>query len=235
MWSKVLPFIKRYFFLGILLIAFISFFSLHLSNYLTITTLKDYQHTVQQWAITHYSIAIIVYMLIFAILIACTIPCATFLTLVGGFLFGNIAFFYALFSTTLGGFILFFAIRNAVGTRIINNSRGWIKKFEHGFQENAFNYLLTLRLIPIFPCWISNITAGLLDVPIKTFLTATIIGVAPSTLIYAMAGRGLGKILSNEKMPIAELIFTPSIILPLFGLALLSIAPVIYKSIKKSH
>jgi uncharacterized membrane protein YdjX (TVP38/TMEM64 family) len=170
---------------------------------------------------------------VFTSLIACGIPCATFLTLLGGFLFGSIAILYSEFAITLGGLILFFVVRMTFGSAIAKSSAKWIKKLEHGFQENAFNYLLTLRLIPIFPCWMSNISAGVLNVPVTTFLSATLIGIFPSTLVYALAGRSLDQLLVSPEIPLSSLILTPSILLPLIGLALLSLLPVLYKSVKK--
>lgn len=227
--------LSRYSLLGILILASIAFFYFHLYDYLTLTNLKNYQSAAMQWTTTHYSLAVTLYILIFSILIACAIPCATFLTLLGGFLFSTIAILYAEFSITFGGMLLYLAVRTAIGSRIAAKRSGWIKKIEAGFRQNAFNYLLTLRLVPIFPCWISNIGAGILNVPIKTFLSATALGILPATVIYVLAGRGLDKILTDDQTPILNIIFTPSVLFPLLGLAILSLSPVIYKCVKKPN
>ena len=231
--KQILKNTMQFLLLGILLLICVSFFYFHLYDYLNLDIFKYYQTAAQQWTDSHYHLAVTMYMLIFTALIACAIPCATFLTLLGGFLFGTIAILYAELGTTLGGLILFLAVRTAIGSRIAAKSTGWIKKLETGFQQNAFNYLLTLRLIPIFPCWISNIASGMLNVPIKTFLAATILGIFPSTAIYALAGRSLDKILMDTTKPISSIIFTPSILFPLLGLAILSLFPVIYRYVKK--
>lgn len=224
---------RNYVLLGLLILASASFFYFRLYDYLTLDMLKTYKSVIQEWTIHHYYTSVFIYIVIFFTLIACAIPCATFLTLLGGFLFGNIAILYATFSITFGGMILFLAIRTTLGTRIAARATGWIKKLEDGFQENAFNYLLTLRLVPIFPCWISNIGAGVLNIPLMTFLSATVLGVLPATIIYVMAGRGLDKVLMSDKTPVLDIILTPSVIFPLLGLSLLSLLPIIYKTIKK--
>lgn len=225
--------IRKYFFLSFLLLVFILFFYFRLYDYFTFGMLKKYQIDAQIWTAKHYECALIIYILIYTAMIACAIPCATFFTLLGGFLFGNIAIIYAVFSTTLGGLILFLAVRTAIGSGIATQSRGWIKKMEQGFQQNAFHYLLSLRLMPIFPCWISNIAAGTLNVPITTFILATVLGILPATIIYVMAGRGLDKLLADEQSPLLDVVLTPSVFFPLLGLALLSLFPVIYKHVKK--
>jgi len=227
-------FLLRHSFLTILILACILFFYFHLYDYLTLETLKSYQSAAEEWTVTHYSLAVSIYITIFTILIACAIPCATFLTLLGGVLFNMIAILYAEFSITFGGTILYLAVRTAIGSHFAARSTGWIKKIEAGFKQNAFNYLLTLRLLPIMPCWVSNIAAGMLNVRLKTFVTATALGILPSTIIYVLAGRGLDTILTEDKTPILYIIFTPSVLLPLLGLAILSLFPVIYKWVKKS-
>lgn len=213
-----------------LLIVFL-YFGIH--RYVTLDTLRKYQFVIQSWTQHHYILSVFLYLLIFSFLIACTIPCGTILTMFGGFLFGYIAILYAVFSTTFGGMILYFAIRTSIGTRVAEKSSGWIKKMEQGFQRDAFHYLLSLRLIPVLPCWISNIAAGMLNVPLKTFIMATIVGITPSIIIYVMAGRSLDTLLSTQGTPIDKLLFSPSIFFPLLGLAFLSLFPVIYRYTKR--
>ena len=227
--------VKKWCLLGVLVLLLFVFFYFHLYQYLTFDTVKKYHASAQTWTMAHYKSAVCLYVLTFVALIACAIPCATLFTLIGGFLFGVIALIYAVFATTLGGVILFLAVRTAVGARIAANSTGWIKTMEAGFQKNAFNYLLMLRLVPIFPCWISNVSAGALNVPLKTFISATVLGILPSTFIYIMAGRGLGKFFTAKQTPNLSLILTPSIFFPLLGLAILSLFPVFYKCAKKRN
>lgn len=225
---------RKYLFILIILIILMSFSYFELHRYFTLEMLSRYQQELQNWTKSHYFYSVMIYFILFTSLIACGIPCATFLTLLGGFLFGSIAVLYAELATTLGGLCLFLIVRTTFGHILARSSARWIKKLEHGFQENAFNYLLTLRLMPIFPCWMSNISAGVLNVPVKTFLLATMLGIFPSTLIYGLAGRSLDELLSSQ-IPLSHLLLKPSILLPLIALALLSLLPVLYKSVKKKN
>lgn len=224
----------HYAILGILILAFILFFYFHLYDYLTLSTLKYYQFEAKAWTAAHYQLAVSFYIIIFISLIACAIPCATFLTLLGGFLFDAMAILYAECSITLGGAILYLVVRTTLGSRFAVRPTGWIKKIEIGFRQDAFNYLLTLRLLPIMPCWVSNIAAGILNVPFNIFISATALGVLPSTVVYVLAGRGLDTILKEDKTPLLSTLSTPSVLFPLLGLAILSLFPMIYKRIKKN-
>lgn len=182
---------KKWSLLIFLALIFIAFFGLRLHHYLNLATFEHYQLLLQNWTNKHYHAAVTIYLFSFILLVACAAPCSAIFTFVGGFLFGFIAIFYAELSVTLGGLILFFAVKTSLGSHIATQSSKWIKKMEHGFQENAFRYLLILRLVPIFPCWISNIAAGALNVPLKTFINATILGALPATIILVIIGNQL--------------------------------------------
>lgn len=225
--------LRKWSLLGLLLILCVLFFYFDLHHYLNLETIRKYQSFAQTWTALHYQYAVLLFICIYTLMIACAIPGGTILTLLGGFLFGMMAFFYVLLGTVLGGVILFYAVRMAISSHIAQLSSKWIKTVERGFQRNAFMYLVTLRLIPIFPCWVSNITAGALNVPLSVFITATIIGVTPATLIYVMVGRGLDKIISSSATIGFGILLTPSILFPLLALAFLSLFPVIYKGIKR--
>src|SRR5579883_772452 len=84
--------------LAILVLLCCAFFYFHLQKYLSFETVKTYHTAAQEWTKLHYQYAVTLYIMVFALLIACTIPCATFFTLMGGFLFGSIALLYAVFS-----------------------------------------------------------------------------------------------------------------------------------------
>ena len=220
----------QYAFLILLLLAFILFFYFHLYDYLSLNSLKYYKTEAQAWTAAHYSLAVSLYMIIFIILIACAIPCATILTLVGGFLFDIIAILYAEFSITLGGLILYLAVRTTLGSRLAARSTGFIKKIEAGFKQDA----LIIFVSASYPsCLWVNVAAGILNVPVKHFIPCYLLGILPATIIYVLAGRGLDAILMEDNTPILNILFTPLVLFPLLGLAVLSLFPVIYKWIKK--
>ena len=139
-------------------------------------------------------------------------------------------------AATLGASILFLAVKTSLGSILAKQGSRWIVRLEEGFQENAFSYLLVLRLLPLFPFWIINIVAGLLNVPLRTFSMATLIGIVPGTLIFVAIGHGLGGILDKGGSPNFSIIFSAPILLPLIGLSILSVMPILYKKYKaKQH
>jgi len=230
---NLFTFLKRWFLIGVLVLLLFLFYYFRLYQYLSFDAIRASQFTMKEWTAAHYLASLSLYLGLFILIIACGIPGATFLTIVGGFLFGPIAIVYSIFGTTLGGLVLFLAVRSAFGSIIKQKSTGWIKQMETGFQKNAFFYLLSLRLMPILPCWISNVSAGALNVPLLTFLSATVIGITPACIIYVLAGQGLDQFFASQTSPHLSTLLTPSIFFPLLGLAILSLFPVFYKGIRK--
>ena len=102
-------------------------------------------------------------------------------------------------------------------------------RLEAGFNDNAFSYLLALRLIPVAPFWVVNIIPGLTRMKLSAFLLATFIGIMPGTMVFVAVGRGFDTILASGQTPDLSVLSSPSILIALGGLGALSLMPVIYK------
>ena len=111
--------------------------------------------------------------------------------------------------------------------------RDWVERkfgdrlepIQAGFAKNAFSYLLTLRLIPIFPFFLVNLVSGLTRVNLGAYVVATALGIIPGTFVYAYAGRQLGTINSLKE------IASPNVLLAFTLLGLLALVPVLYRRI----
>ena len=133
---------------------------------------------------------------------------------------------------TIGATCVFLAARTALGDVLRRKAGPWMTKLETGFQDNAFSYLLTLRLVPIAPFWLVNLVPAFFGVPLGTYVITTLVGIVPGTVVYASVGNGLGATLDAGADPDLGAIFQPAVLLPLVGLALLSLMPAVYKRIK---
>lgn len=169
-------------------------------------------------------------MMLYILAVAISIPGAVFLTLAGGFLFGVLwGVLLVVISATLGATLLFFAVRTALGEWLSKKASGWISRMRQGFQHNAFSYLLTLRLIPLFPFWVVNIVPALLNVSAKTFISATFIGIIPGSTVYVLVGNGLSQVFASNQTPNLGIIFEPRVLGPLLALAALSLIHALYQ------
>jgi uncharacterized membrane protein YdjX (TVP38/TMEM64 family) len=212
--------------LGLLVAAWIVFMLAGGYRYLTFSALAQNREwlcgLVQQWGI----LAAFVYIMVYAMLVALSVPGAAILTIAGGFLFGTwIGGLCAVIGATLGATAIFLAARGGLGG-LAQRAGRFAGKLEAGFRADAFNYLLVLRLVPIFPFWLVNLVPALVGVRLPTYVLATFLGIVPGTFVYASLGNGLGSLVEEPDLAI---IFKPSLLVPIAGLALLALVPVGYK------
>jgi len=129
--------------------------------------------------------------------------------------------------TTLGAAGVFLAAR--FGLQGLGESPGKrAKQIAEGFRANAFSYLVVLRLVPIFPFTLVNIAAAISGIPPRTYILGSLVGITPSTLIYASLGDMLSEIAQHDQLPDANLMLEPRFLIPLLGLACLALLPVLF-------
>ena len=209
------------------------FFGFGLDNYVDLAVLREHRNALQEFVSNHAVLAVLAYIGAYIVVTAVSCPAASLLTLSGGFLFGVAgASAYTVIGATVGATLVFMAAKSSLGEPLRRRSGGFLRRMENGFSENALSYMLVLRLIPVFPFWAVNLAPAFLGVGLRTYVLGTFIGIIPGTVIYALAGAGIGGILdSGGELGLGNLL-TPPIIGGLAGLAILSLLPVVYKRVR---
>lgn len=224
---------KRILTLAAIVTAMAGAFYFDLGQYLSFDALRENRQFLLSWYSEHQVMTIIIFSGLYATMVAVSLPGAVWMTLAGGFLFGTVqAAVYVVVSATTGAVIIFLIARYTLSDFFHAKSGAALRKMETGFQQNALNYLLVLRLVPLFPFWLVNLVPALLGVKLRTYVLATFFGIMPGSLVYCSVGNGLGAVFDAGETPDLGIIFTPDILLPILGLALLSLIPVLYKKIK---
>ena len=172
---------------------------------------------------------------LYALATALSVPGASILTITGGFLFGTwLGGGLAVVGATIGATLVFLAAKTALGDALRARAGGALERMRAGFQEDAFSYLLVLRLVPLFPFWLVNLVPAFLGVSLAVYVPATFLGIIPGGLVYASVGNGLGALIEAGGSPDLSIIFKPQILGPILGLALLAMIPVAYKRWRRS-
>jgi uncharacterized membrane protein YdjX (TVP38/TMEM64 family) len=141
---------------------------------------------------THYFGALATFMGIYVAAIALSVPGGALLTIAGGLLFGwLVGGIAAAVAATVGATLVFLIVRNALSGYVERRFGPRMAKLAQGFQADAFNYLLFLRLVPAFPFFLVNLAPALFGVRTGTFVVTTFIGILPGTFAYAFFGAGL--------------------------------------------
>jgi uncharacterized membrane protein YdjX (TVP38/TMEM64 family) len=224
---------KRLLPLVVLVAGLVVFFALDLHRYLSFEVLRDNREALLNWVRQNGLLAALVYMAIYAVAIAFSLPGGLVLSITGGFLFGTLwGSLYIVIGATVGATALFMIAKSALGDFLRAKAGPWLQKMEAGFRENALSYLLVLRLVPLFPFFVVNLVPAFLGVPLSTYVIGTFFGIMPGVFVFASVGAGLGSIFDKGETFSAAGILTPQIVIALMGLAVLALIPVIYKKRK---
>ncbi len=210
-----------------------AFFGTGLNRYLSFEALRDHREDLLGLYEANKLLAIVGFMLIYALVVALSVPGATWMTLAGGFLFGTFqATLYVVTAATLGSLAVFLLAKYCLADFFRAKAGKSIEKMERGFASNALSYLLFLRLVPLFPFWLVNLVPAFLGVSTRTFVIGTLVGIVPGTAVFCSVGNGLGAVFDSGGTPDLKIIFQPEILGPILALAVLSLVPILYKKYK---
>jgi uncharacterized membrane protein YdjX (TVP38/TMEM64 family) len=198
-----------------------------LGKALTFDNLKQHRDILITLVQDHYGLSVMLFIGVYILAAAFSIPGAVILTLGGGFLFGTpAATVYVNIGATAGASLAFLSARYLLGERLQEKYQNQLDKFNAEITKNGARYLLSLRFIPVFPFFLINFLSGLTKIPLKTFVWTTSLGIIPGTAVYAFAGRQIGTINALSE------ILSKKVIIAFVILALFAIFPVVLDRIK---
>jgi uncharacterized membrane protein YdjX (TVP38/TMEM64 family) len=174
-------------------------YALGLHGYFSLEELAARRNALERLVADNWLAAAFGFIAVYIAAVSVSIPGASILTIAGGFMFGWLpGAALALLGATIGATIIFLIARTALGGLIEAKAGPRLRNLQSGFREDAFNYLLFLRLAPLFPFWLVNVAPALFGMRLGAYVLATVIGIMPGTLAYAYFGRGLGTALAPE-------------------------------------
>jgi uncharacterized membrane protein YdjX (TVP38/TMEM64 family) len=172
---------------------------------LALETLVRHRSAVEELVAQHRVMAILTFSAVYAAAVALSFPGAALLTVTGGAIFGPlIGGLAAVTAATLGATIIYliakYALSCVAGCAWTRRAAPLAGQVAAGFHNDAFYYLLFLRLVPLFPFWLINLVAAPAGVPPLPFVFATALGIIPATFAFAFFGAGLsGAIVAQDK------------------------------------
>ena len=215
--------IKKIAILAVMAVLIGLFFYFDVAQYLNLEYLKESQERFQQLYQQNRVAVISLYMMMYIVVTALSLPGAAIMTLAGGGLFGLITGTIAVsFASTIGATLACLASRFVLRDWVQNKFGEKLQTINEGIDKEGAFYLFSLRLIPIFPFFIINLLMGLTTMPIRTYFWVSQLGMLPATIVYVNAGNELAKIDSLGG------IVSPSLLL---SFAILGLFPITVKKL----
>lgn len=170
-----------------------------LHRHLSLTALAEHREALRGFVGSHLLLALAAYAALYVAIVALSLPGAAVMSIAGGFLFGWVLSApVTVVAATIGAVIVFQIVRTSLGAALAERAGPMVKRLSAGFAADAFHYLLFLRLAPVFPFFIVNAVAGLVNVKLPTFIVATVIGIIPASIAFALLGAGLDGVIAAQ-------------------------------------
>lgn len=228
--------LKRFAPLAVLLGAVIAAYAFGVQRHLSWTALARHQTALHGFVASHPFASAAEYVSAYAAVVALSLPGAAVLTVAGGLLFGIASgAALAVAGATIGAVLVFVVARYALADLLAAKAAPLLGRIRPGLGREGFSYLLALRLLPVFPFWLVNLAPALAGMRLAPFAAATLLGIIPGSVVFASIGAGVGEVLARGGTPDIALVLSPRILLPLIGLAALSLAPVGWRHWRARH
>jgi uncharacterized membrane protein YdjX (TVP38/TMEM64 family) len=142
--------------------------------------------------------------------VALSLPGAAFLSLLMGFVFGRwVGWVLLVVAATIGAVLVFLLARYLFYDWAKSKLQGIsaAHKIMQIFERHSLQYLLFLRLVPLFPFWLVNLTMAMTTIKTKQYLLGTFFGILPGSFVFANLGQSLASIERLDQVFSGELLF----------------------------
>lgn len=185
----------------------------------------------------HFVLASLAFIAVYIAVVVISLPGAIILSLTGGFLFGLFpGAAYNVLAASVGAVVVFLAARMGFGADFakgIEARGGVVARLQRQLRDNQVWVLLTMRLMPVVPFFVSNILPAFVGVRLSVFVVTTVVGIIPAGVIYTALGAGLGDVFARGEVPELNILLQPQFGLPLVGLGVLAALPLIIKLFRR--
>lgn len=246
------PPLRRWLGLVVVLALTLSAYASGLHSYISLQSLAEHRDTLNSFTNSNLAVAFVIFILAYTTAVSLSLPGAVIFTVTGGLLFGWLLGGVAsVIAATIGATIVFQIAKTSLGDVLARRAGPALTKLKDGFAADAFNYLLFLRLVPAFPFWLVNIAPALANVRLRTFASATALGIIPATFAFAFVGESLDSLIAAQSAAHAACVadkgaencsfdlslshlVTTELLLALAALGVVALIPVAFKKWKST-
>lgn len=209
--------------LALVILMAVAYFS-GLLDQIDLAWIQANREALQAFVLARPILGVGLFILTYAVCVALSLPIATLLTLLGGFLFGVwLGLFAVVVGATIGATVLFLIARSSLGDPLRQKAGPLYQKVASHMNTNAVGYLLFMRLVPIFPFFLVNIVPAFFGMSVGAYFLVTLVGIIPGTFVFVNLGQRLGEIAS-----VGDLVST-QMLLALALLGLFALIPTVYR------
>lgn len=202
-----------------------AFFAFDLGHYLSLPQLQARQAELAALVDRHFVSAALLFVVVYVVSTALSLPGASLLTLAGSAVFGVVwGLLLVSFASSIGATLAFLSARFLLRDWVERRFGDKLASLQAGMKKEGALYLLSLRLIPIFPFFLVNLLMGLTPIRVSTYYWVSQLGMLPGTFVYVLAGSELANLTSTGN------ILSPGLMV---ALTLLGLMPMLLKGLQR--
>jgi uncharacterized membrane protein YdjX (TVP38/TMEM64 family) len=201
-----------------------AFFALGGHRYLTLESLRENRAILLAYTERNFVTMLLLAFVVYVVATALSFPGGILMSFAVGFLFGRwIGTALVVVAASIGATLAFLSARYLFADAVRRRMGPRLKRMARRFEEDGFNYILFTRLVPAFPFWLMNLVPAFTPVKVRTFFTATAIGILPGSFVFVNVGESLSEIESAGDLVSGQTLMA------LGMLGVLSLAPIAWK------
>jgi len=210
---------SRWAVLASVVLALCAFFYFDLNQLLTLANVKREQSELEQLLLAHPVEFVGVFFGIYVVATALSLPgAATLLTLAAGALFGlGWGTVFVSFASSIGATLAMVIARWLFQEQVQSRFKTQLELINRGMARDGVFYLLTLRLVPVFPFFAVNLAMAVTRMKVWQFYLVSQVGMLAGTMVFVNAGTELGRIASPGDV-VSNGLITSFVLLGLFPL-----------------
>lgn len=186
---------QRLFLLVLVILAIGLFVLFDIGQYLSLEYFNEQKQTILAVQQRQPLLLAAIYFLIYVIVTAFSLPGAAVMTLIGGALFGfSWGLLLVSFASSIGATLAFIIARSILRDWVQQRFSSYLNAINQGIEKDGKFYLLTLRLVPVFPFFVINLVMALTPIKVWPFYWVSQLGMLLGTAVYVNAGTQLGQL-----------------------------------------
>ena len=198
--------------------------------FMTFEHVRDQRDELEAFIMRSPVAGILIFSAIYIGAVALSLPIATPLTVLAGFLFGSVLGTAVVGVTaTIGATIIFLLARFFFRDFFMQKFGYRIRKIDAEFTTNGFRDVLLLRLAPVVPFVLINVATALTNTKTRDYILATFFGILPFTFVYVNAGNRLAELNSVSDIVSVQTVIAISL------LVAAAAVPLVIRHRKSSH
>ena len=118
------------------------------------------------------------------------------------------------------------------------SKQSWFTKFKDSIEENGFNFVIFVRLVPLFPFNGLNYACGLVPLKLRDYIIGSALGMLPGTFAYVYLGATGCQLIDSVIQGKTSFSQFPdsvkqNLLIAIVLLAVLSLLPIFLKKLRK--